>query len=76
MFDLFFEITHYEPRRTTILEVNQLLLDDPSYINDDTYGDGWIIIAEFDNERDLSGLLRHDEYKKFLYELRSKTDVN
>lgn len=50
----------------TVLEINQRLLEDPSIINDDPYGDGWILIAELDNERDLAGLLRQDEYKKFL----------
>jgi len=55
----------------TILEVNSRLLDDPSSINDDTYGEGWILVAEMENERDLAGLLRHGEYKAYLKELET-----
>lgn len=47
----------------TILEVNTRLLDDPSIVNDDPYGEGWIFVAEIENERDLAGLLRHSDYK-------------
>lgn len=56
----------------TILEVNSRLFEDPSIINDDNYGDGWILVAELDNERDLVGLLRQADYKNYLKEL-SKT---
>lgn len=53
----------------TVLEVNTSLLDDPSFINDDTYGDGWILVAEIESDRDLAGLLRHSEYKAYINQL-------
>jgi len=53
----------------TVLEINQALLDDPSLINDDPFGEGWLFKIEIDNERDLAQLLRSPEYKKFCEEL-------
>lgn len=47
----------------TILEINHELLENPSLINDDPYGTGWILRAELDNEKDLADLLRQAEYK-------------
>jgi glycine cleavage system H protein len=54
------------PFSGTVLEVNSRLTDDPSIINDDPYGEGWLFIAELESEKDLMNFLRHSEYKSFL----------
>lgn len=54
------------PFSGTVLEVNLRLMDDPSLISDDTYGDGWLFTAELDNEKDLAVLIRHSEYRQKL----------
>lgn len=54
----------------TVLEVNTRLLDDPSIVNDDPYGEGWIFVAEIENERDLAGLLRHADYKILISQIK------
>lgn len=42
------------PVNGTIIEINQKVKDNPSLINDDPYGEGWIAIIEPDNlEEDL-----------------------
>lgn len=56
----------------TVLEINLNLLEDPSLLNDDPFGDGWLFEVELDNERDLAGLLRAKEYKEFTETLASR----
>ncbi len=46
-----------------VLEVNPKLDDEPELVNNDPYGDGWIIKATLDNAADLDDLLSNEEYK-------------
>lgn len=50
----------------TVLEVNSNLLEDPTLLNDDPFGEGWLFKVELDNERDLAFFLRAKEYKEFV----------
>lgn len=59
----------FSPFNGMITEINYRLLEDPSIINDDPYGEGWIFMAELDNEKDLASLLRGSEYKTHLQSL-------
>ena len=52
----------YAPMAGKVVEFNQALLGDPSAINLDNYGAGWL----FDMEGDASTMLAADEYVKFL----------
>jgi glycine cleavage system H protein len=36
---------------------------DPSLVNSDPYGDGWIVKVEIANPADLDGLMTVDAYK-------------
>jgi glycine cleavage system H protein len=47
----------YCPAGGEIVEVNQALDDDPSLVNTDPYGAGWMIRLRLDDEDDLDGLL-------------------
>jgi glycine cleavage system H protein len=53
--------TLYAPCDGTVSEFNDLLLDDPSGINTDSYGDGWLFTFETDAE-----LLSPEDYRKLL----------
>ena len=53
--------TLYAPCDGTVGEFNELLLDDPSGINTDGYGDGWLFTFETDAE-----LLSPEDYRKLL----------
>ncbi|MNK15791.1 Glycine cleavage system H protein [compost metagenome] len=55
----------------TVLEVNQTLLEDPSLINDDPLGDGWLLRIEIDTEKDLANLLRSKDYRDYIKDLPS-----
>jgi len=55
--------TLYAPCDGTVGEFNDLLLDDPSGINTDGYGDGWLFTFETDAE-----LMSPEDYRKLLEE--------
>jgi glycine cleavage system H protein len=54
----------YCPVDGEVLEVNIELDDDPSLVNSDPYGAGWMIRLKVENPADLEGLLRADGYEE------------
>ena len=47
-----------------ITEVNKALADDPSLLNTDPYGKGWLIKLKISNNAGLAKLLKADAYEK------------
>jgi glycine cleavage system H protein len=58
----------YSPVSGTVLEVNEDLEDSPELVNQDPYGDGWMIVLSFDNEEEIDELLTAEGYEKVLEE--------
>ncbi len=58
----------YMPLSGKISEVNEELLDSPELINDDPYGEGWIVKIDFDDESELDELMNSEEYAEFVDE--------
>jgi glycine cleavage system H protein len=58
----------YAPVGGEVIEVNEALNDSPEKINDDPYGDGWIIKLRVSDEGDL---LSASDYEQFLEEEES-----
>ena len=54
----------YAPLSGRVEEVNQSLEDSPETINQDPYGDGWIVKLAIRNPREIDDLLDHQEYEK------------
>ena len=51
------------PVKGRILEVNPLLQDSPEAINQDPYGNGWMVVMDLlDWEKDKAGLLEAPRY--------------
>ena len=46
--------------------MNENLEDNPELINDDPYGEGWIIKMKINDSNELSDLLGADEYKELI----------
>ena len=59
----------YAPIAGKVLEVNEELADDPEKINEDPYGDGWIVRIEPASEVDESTLMSPDDYQALLDDL-------
>jgi glycine cleavage system H protein len=49
-----------------ITELNEGLEDNPELINDDPYGEGWIIKMKISSQSELSDLLSADDYKELI----------
>lgn len=51
-----------------VIEYNQEVLDSPELLNNDPYGEGWLIKVEADDLKLLDDLLSAAEYEAFLAE--------
>jgi len=51
-----------------VVETNESLLDAPEKINDDPYGEGWILRIRLGNPTDLEALMSSQEYSKYVEE--------
>jgi glycine cleavage system H protein len=56
------------PLSGEVLEVNQVVVDAPETVNDDPYGQGWLIRIRMSNLDELGQLLDVAGYKKVLDE--------
>lgn len=52
----------YLPVSGRVLKVNEALIDAPEQINEQPYGDGWIVQIELTEADEASDLLSADEY--------------
>ena len=56
------------PVSGTVHEVNDDLADSPEIINEDPYGNGWIVVITMSDPSEVNDLMSRDEYEKFLKE--------
>lgn len=58
----------YMPVSGSVVEVNESLNDSPEQVNDDPYGDGWMIRIRIDNPAQVDALLTSVEYDDYIKE--------
>ena len=58
--DLFMPVTG------EVIEVNELLADNPEAVNKDPYGDGWMIRIKLSDESEIGNLMSAAVYKKMI----------
>ena len=56
----------YAPLSGTVVERNPLLEDRPELVNEQPYGDGWIVVLEIGDPTELSSLMDHGAYRSFV----------
>jgi glycine cleavage system H protein len=49
-----------------IVEINEVLNDEPSKVNEDPTGDGWMFKMKIENLSDLEDFMSEAEYNKFI----------
>jgi glycine cleavage system H protein len=49
-----------------IVEVNEALVDEPTKVNEDATGDGWMFKMKLANPSDLDDLMEEDAYKALI----------
>ncbi len=56
----------YLPVSGKIVEINEKVQNEPEIINEDCFGEGWLVkVADYD-KADLEGTMYYDEYKHYL----------
>ena len=58
----------FAPISGEIIEVNEVLKEKPDLVNQDPYGEGWMIKVRIENQHESDDLMSAEEYEKFLKE--------
>ncbi len=58
----------YAPVSGTVTEVNDAVVDSPESINDEPYGDAWLLKIELSDAGELDGLMTAEDYKAYTEE--------
>ncbi len=58
----------YMPISGKVLEFNESIEDAPEKVNEDPYGDGWMIKVQVSDKSELDDLLDAENYKKLVEE--------
>ena len=58
----------YAPVTGKVLELNDDLPENPEMVNEDPYGDGWMIRIKIDNPAQVDALLTSIEYEDYIKE--------
>lgn len=56
----------YAPVSGKVVEINEDLPESPEVVNEDPYGDGWLIKVEMNDPSDLNELMDSEEYEELL----------
>ena len=58
----------YSPISGRLIDVNLIINDNPSLVNEDPYGEGWVLKIEPSDIKELDELLDADAYQKLIGE--------
>jgi len=64
----------YAPVSGEVMETNEILPDNPETINDDPYGDGWMVRVELSDIDDLKDLMDAEEYAEYVAQQKEDED--
>jgi glycine cleavage system H protein len=56
----------FAPLSGTVVERNQLIEDRPELVNEQPYGDGWIVVLDVSDRSELEGLMDAAAYRSFV----------
>jgi glycine cleavage system H protein len=62
------------PVSGTVVRRNEAVLDAPETINEDPYGEGWLIVVRMEDESSLDSLLSATEYRAHIDEAEEEAD--
>lgn len=64
----------YAPVSGTVLEVNDALPESPETINEDPYGDGWMIKVEMSDADELKDLMDAESYAEYVEQQKEEEE--
>jgi glycine cleavage system H protein len=56
----------FSPVTGSVIEVNTALSDAPETVNEDPYGDGWLVKVKMTDAGEADGLMSSDDYEAFV----------
>lgn len=56
----------YAPVSGTVIEINEDLPESPEMVNEDCYGDGWLIKVKISDSADFDDLMEASEYEEMV----------
>ena len=56
----------FAPVSGKVLEINQTAIDEPKLVNEDPYGDGWLVKLRPNNVSELDNLMTSEQYDQFV----------
>ena len=59
----------FSPVNGGVIEINETAIDSPEVVNDDCYGEGWLVKIEMSDPKDLDDLMDKPGYEAFLKEI-------
>jgi glycine cleavage system H protein len=65
----------YAPVSGEVVSANRDLEEEPTLLNDDPYGNGWLITMEIDDPDEVEGLLNSVEYENYLEKKETKKET-
>jgi glycine cleavage system H protein len=54
------------PLSGDVLEINQKAVDEPDAVNEDPYGEGWLVRIQMSDPTEVDGLLDANAYQQLL----------
>ncbi len=62
----------FAPLSGTVVEINDALVESPEIVNDDPYGEAWMVKVELKDDSEFKRLMDVKAYKKFVAEEEEK----
>lgn len=56
----------FAPASGKVIEINQNVINDPSLVNKDPYGEGWLVKIRLTKPAELDALMTSDDYDRLL----------
>ena len=63
----------FAPISGSVIEVNDTLPDSPEIINEDPYGDGWLIKVQMTDKDELKELMSSDGYAEYIVQKKEES---
>ena len=60
----------YSPVSGEIVEINQALIDNPQWVNEDPFGKAWMLLIHLANNAELDSLMTAEDYDRMLGEVK------
>ena len=57
------------PVKGSVVEISTDLVDSPELINEDPYGEGWLVRIDLDDPEQLDALMTPEEYEEYITDL-------